>query len=227
VNTLATPEVSRLLDRLFREAEETDAPFIAEMMDGLARGEDPLGRALAAERDDYRGVYRRTVDNFLCVAPHFGRLLYLCARACGASRIVEFGTSFGISTIHLACAVRDNGGGVVIGTELEPSKVERALANVRAAGLEDVVHIRAGDALDTLTADLGGPVDLVHLDGALSLYAPVLRLVQPHLRGGAIVVAENATPDYLAYVRDPANGFEALPVPFEDARGNYLSMFAG
>jgi predicted O-methyltransferase YrrM len=53
----------------------------------------------------------------------------LC-RAIGARRIVEAGTSFGVSTLYLAAAVRDNGGGVVFGAEYEP-EAETARAAMR------------------------------------------------------------------------------------------------
>jgi predicted O-methyltransferase YrrM len=225
MDSLSSPHVVGVLDRLFREAEVTDAPFIAELLEGVEQGRDPLVDFLEAETKDYRGVYRQAVDHFLSVSPEFGRLLYMSARACAAARIVEFGTSFGISTIHLACAVQDNGGGIVVGTELEPTKATRAKEHLAEAGVADVVEIRVGDALDTLCEGVGGPIDLIHLDGAFSLYRPVLELLEPHLRAGALIFAENATPGYLDYVRDPANGFLSLGLPFEPGRGNELSLF--
>lgn len=144
-----------------------------------------------------------------------------------ARRIVEFGTSFGVSAIYLACAVRDNGGGTVIGTELEASKAARAYENLEAAGVAEFVDIRVGDAVDVLTAELGGEVDLVHLDSVLSLYLAVLRLLTHRLRSNALVVAENATPDYLEYVNEPESGFLSLTLPFDGERGNELSVFTG
>jgi predicted O-methyltransferase YrrM len=167
------------------------------------------------------------VGNFLNVSPVFGRFLYMCARASKAKRIVEFGTSFGISTIHLACALRDNGGGQVIGTELEPTKAQRARENLAAAGLADLVDIRVGDALDTLKDGIDGDVDVVLLDGAFSLYLPVLKLLESHLRGGALVIGDNAVeqaPGYLDYVRNPQNGYLSLAVPFAAGRGNELTV---
>jgi len=122
-----------------------DAVFISEAFIPRA-GCEPL----AEERVDYRAVYRGFAHNFLAVSPTYGRFLYAIARACKATRIVEFGTSMGISTIYLAAALRDNGGGHLISSELEPAKVARARANLDAAGLGDLVDIREDDALDTL-----------------------------------------------------------------------------
>ncbi|EHB50035.1 hypothetical protein MycrhDRAFT_5422 [Mycolicibacterium rhodesiae JS60] len=225
MESLTTPPVADVLDRLFREAEIADQPFIDELLANAEAGVDPLVSLLEAEARDYKGLYRQAATNFLNVTPDFGRLLYICTRARNASRVVEFGTSFGISTIHLACAVRDGGGGVVIGTELEPSKAARAQEHLTAAGVADFVDIRVGDALDTLRDGVGGPVGVVHLDGAFSLYRPVLELLEPHLERSAVILAENGTPDSLDYVRDPASGYLSLTLPFEPARGNELSLF--
>jgi predicted O-methyltransferase YrrM len=149
----------------------------------------------------------------MAVAPETARLLYVLARATRARAIVEFGTSFGLSTIHLAAALRDNGGGRLIGTELEPTKVAEARSNLSAAGLEELVDIREGDALQTLARDLPDTIDLVLLDGHKPLYLPILDLVAPRLRAGACLVADNvdASPAYLARVRAVGGGYLSLP----------------
>ena len=182
---------------------------------------------LEEEAKDYRALYRKYANNFLSVDPEFGRFLYMCGRAARAERVVEFGTSFGISTIHLACALRDNGGGRLIGTELEAQKAERARQNLADAGLDEFVEIRVGDALDTLNSGIGGHVDLLLLDGAVSLYLPVLKLVEPHLRAGAFVIGENAVQQsagYLDYVRNPQHGYLSMALPFQPGRGNELTL---
>jgi predicted O-methyltransferase YrrM len=197
------------IDRLFAEAETAESSFRQEM-----QGLSPVQRA--ALQADYQTFYMRLGGQPLPVSRETGRLLYMLARATGARSIVEFGTSFGISTLHLAAALRDNGGGRLIGTEFEPSKVKRARKNLVAGGLSDLVEIREGDALETLSRDLPETIDLVLLDGAKNLYPPVLALLEKRLRPGALVVGDNAgsSPDYLARVRAPANGY--LSVPFGD-----------
>jgi predicted O-methyltransferase YrrM len=137
----------------------------------------------------------------------------MLARSSGARTIVEFGTSFGISTLHLAAALRDNGGGDLITSEFEPSKVARARHNLTTGGLTDLVEIREGDALQTLSVDLPDKIDLVLLDGAKALYPEILSLVESRLRPSAFIVADNAddSPDYLARVRTPANGYMSTP----------------
>jgi predicted O-methyltransferase YrrM len=165
---------------------------------------------------DYRAFYGRVKEVHMAVSPATGKLLYMLARANGARAIVEFGTSFGISTVHLAAALRDNGGGKLVGGDLEPKKAAHARDNLAKAGLADLVEIREGDALETLARDLPATIDGVLLDGHKPLYARVLGLVASRLRPGSFVVADNADacPDYVAQVRDPASGY--LSVPFAD-----------
>jgi predicted O-methyltransferase YrrM len=160
-------------------------------------------------KTDYADLYGRLKDVPLAVSRETGALLYMLARSSRARTIVEFGTSFGISTLHLAAGLRDNGGGRLITSEFEPSKAARARDNLSAGGLLDLVEIREGDALKTLSADLPDTIDLVLLDGAKALYPEILELVEGHLKPGAIIVADNAddSPDYLARVRMPGSGY--------------------
>jgi predicted O-methyltransferase YrrM len=221
MNTLTTAPVAPLLDRLFAEAEAA-SPMTSPAAAALSA--EDLAR-LMRSKTDYRDFYGQMKDFPLAVSRETGALLYMLARSCRARTIVEFGTSFGISTLHLAAALRDNGGGVVITSEFEPSKAARARANLTAGGLIDLVEIREGDALETLAADLPETVDLLLLDGAKGLYPEILGLVESRLRPGALVVADNAdySPDYLARVRSPEAGY--LSVPFaEDVE---LSMRLG
>ena len=157
-------------------------------------------------------LQHRHDNDYMATSPGGGMYCYLLARAVGARRVVEFGTSFGVSTIWLALAVRDNGGGVVIGTEQVPAKAAKARSNIAEAGLADFVEVREGNAVETLR-DLEAPVDFLLSDGFPQYALPVLRLVAPKMRRGSIVVNHNASAmkgdhaDYLAFVRDAANGF--------------------
>lgn len=221
MSTLTTAPIAPLLERLFAEADASE-PARSPAITGLS-GEE-LSR-LMGSKTEYRDLYGRLKDLPLPVSRTTGALLYMLTRSCQARSIVEFGTSFGISTLHLAAALRDNGGGRLIGSEFEPSKVQRARANLSAGGLADLVEIREGDALQTLARDLPQRIDLLLLDGAKALYPEILALVESRLRPGALIVADNAdhSPEYLARVRDVGNGY--LSVPFaEDVE---LSMRLG
>jgi predicted O-methyltransferase YrrM len=217
MTTLNTPPLSVLLPKLFADAEAT-----TKQMSQLSSEERDK---LRTSPTDYQALYSRMKDFHLAVSPETGVLLYMLARATGARAIVEFGTSFGISTLHLAAALRDNGGGRLISTEFEPSKIVHARENLATAGLSDLVEIREGDALVTLARDLPDTIDLVLLDGAKPLYPKVLSLIEKRLRVGAVIVADNADwcPDYLARVRSSGAGY--LSVPF--AADVELSMKLG
>jgi predicted O-methyltransferase YrrM len=211
MTTLTTAPLAPLLEKLFGEADRSEADFRA------AREKLPPAERAArrGNAEDYKTFYMtHAKDVHLAVSRETARLLYVLARSMRARSIVEFGTSFGISTLHLAAALKDNGGGRVIGSEFEPSKVARARANMAAAGVADLVDIREGDALQTLARDLPESIDLVLLDGAKTLYPSVLSLLAPRLRTGALVVADNADmcPEYLEVVRDPGAGYVSVPV---------------
>lgn len=146
-------------------------------------------------------------------------LCYLLCRSIGARRAVEIGTSFGVSTIYLAAAIRDGGGETVVGSEIHPGKVAIARENLLAAGLEGYVQIREGDALQTLK-EPSGTVDFVLIDSWIGLARPAIEMLAPHLRAGAIVLCDNTAQfrreyrDYLGYVHNPANGFRSLEIPY-------------
>jgi predicted O-methyltransferase YrrM len=229
MDSLNTGRVAQTLQRLFEEAEQADRALMEQFANAGISGQslgEVLGEHLAGERRDVRGFYHGYVDNFLNVTPEYGRFLYQCARVRKATRIVEFGTSMGVSTIYLAAALRDMGGGHLITTELEPSKAARARTNLEAAGLADLVDIQVGDARETLVGT-DGDIDLVLLDGAFSLYLPVLKLLEPHLKTGTPILAENAFDhdnEYLAYVRNSANGYLSQPIPISAGRGNEFTV---
>lgn len=209
MNTLTSPSLAPLLKRLFEEAAAVSWETNPAVADLCADEQERLMRS----KTDYRDFYGRLKDLPLPVSPETGKLLYMLTRSTRAQTVIEFGTSFGISTLHIAAALRDNGGGRVITTEFEPSKVARARNNFTAGGLYDLVEIREGDALQTLSANLPDSVDLLLLDGAKSLYPEVLSLVESRLRPGAFIVADNAdySPDYLKQVRSVTNGYMSTP----------------
>jgi predicted O-methyltransferase YrrM len=217
-NSLASPRVSSLLPRLFEAAGADHSHDTPPLPPGLSSWE----QASAADKAD------AMADRYLPISADGGRLLYALVRSARPDTVVEFGTSFGISTIYLAAAVTDNGHGHVLGTELSARKVEAARANLAEAGLEAAATILAGDARQTL-AGVPGPVGVVLLDGWKDLCLPVLRLLEPKLAPGALVAADDITmasmAGYLDYVRDPASGYVSVPFPVDD--GIEISCWTG
>ncbi|NVB37939.1 class I SAM-dependent methyltransferase [Pseudenhygromyxa sp. WMMC2535] len=207
MSTLSRAPLPALLERLFAEnAAPLPEPtgFTREQL-----------QAMVHSKTDYLRLYAAFEAVPLAVSQATARLLYMLARSTRARTIVEFGASFAISTLHLAAALRDGGGGLVITTEFAPAKIARARANLAEANLADLVELRPGDALETLARDLPETIDLVFLDGAKALYRDVLDRVEARLRPGALVIADNADmcPDYASYVRDPGSGYLSLGLP--------------
>jgi predicted O-methyltransferase YrrM len=219
-NSLITPQAEAVLGRLFAatEAQESGDFRLPPLPPGLSSWHE----ASAADRAEaYQDVY-------IPISAEAGRLLYALVRAIRPQTVVEFGTSFGISTIYLAAAVTDNGTGQVITTELSSKKAAAARANLEEAGVAGPVTVLEGDALQTL-AGVTGPVGLVLLDGWKNLCLPVLRLLEPVLAPGALVAADDITHEgmagYLGFIRDPANGYVSVPFPVED--GVEISSWTG
>ncbi|KAH8841452.1 hypothetical protein MCOR27_001782 [Pyricularia oryzae] len=194
--------------------------------------------ARASETETREEALRRhTRELFVALDPDKAALAYLLVRGSGARCVVEAGTSFGVSTIWLALAVGQNAGddvGVakVIATENEPEKAARARENWAAAG-EDVarwIELREGDILETLKEGLPR-VDLLLLDIWTPLALPTLKLVQPMMKKGAMVIVDNIEDaksgyrDLLEYVDQPDSGFNMTVLPYNGGLG--LLVYTG
>jgi predicted O-methyltransferase YrrM len=194
----------------------------------LLRALPAISLAAVTGRGVFQAVEPYLKNAYIPVAPDQGRLLYVTARAIEARLIVEFGTSFGISTTYLAAAARVNDGRV-IGTEMEPAKARVARANIAEAGLAQFVDIREGDAMKTL-ATLEGPIDFLLLDGWKDIYLPMIKMLGPRLRPGAVVFADNiftykkALRPYVEYMQDRANGFDSVTLPIGFGHGMEYSV---
>jgi predicted O-methyltransferase YrrM len=212
-NTLQSPNVARLLARLFAESDANDPAVLARIKTeaDAKYGGNRYAPELMAMFD---GVT-------MPVPPEVGQLVYLLARWRRPKTIVEVGTSFGISAIHFAAAIRDNGEGRLITAEMSEVKAKGASANLRAAGLDDVVEIRRGDAFETLKA-LDAKIDLLFLDAWKDFYLPMLKFLEPKLAPGALVIGDDTKlfperlASYLAYVREPKNGYVSVDLPMGD-----------
>jgi predicted O-methyltransferase YrrM len=200
--TLNRPEYASIIDRLF-----ADAKLDAERREGKS----PSDYSVDERADQFQNLY-------LSVAPDSGRLLYSLVRAVKPTTIVEYGMSYGISTLHLAAAVRDNGVGHIITTEMSSQKLAAARATFAEAGVSDLITILEGDARTTLKT-VSEPVQFVLLDGWPDLDLDVIKILEPVLTRGALIVGDNVNLDpshaYLDYIHAPENGYVSTPVPLD------------
>lgn len=126
------------------------------------------------------------------VSPLQGKLLHLLARSIGASRILEIGTLGGYSTIWLARALPPEG--ALITCELDPHHAEVARANLARAGLDGVVEVRVGPALQTLQT-LTGPFDLTFVDADKASTAEYVEAAIGLTRPGGVIIVDNVVRD--------------------------------
>jgi predicted O-methyltransferase YrrM len=217
MSVLHDPLLERLLAKLHAESDAQN-PAIRDHYDERDRsvGRSPEDQAARTKTFLSNKLYRLDRDK--------AEFCYQLCRAIDARRIVEIGTSYGVSTIYLAAALRDNlgaagGEGVVIGTEHEPKKARAARAHFQEAGLTRFIDLREGDLRETLR-HIDGPVDFTLVDIWIPMARPALELIAPHLRRGAIVVCDNteqhrvAYADYFAFINDPAQQFRTMTLPF-------------
>jgi predicted O-methyltransferase YrrM len=209
--------IDELLDRLYAQHAGQNAEMAAYYTARAQEG--PLSWKGFDEQTN-----RFLQDKLVALDRDKAEFCYQICRSLGARRVVEAGTSFGVSTLFLAAAVRDNagrdGGAVVIGTEYEPEKAKAARANFAKAGLSEFIELREGDLRETLV-NLSGPIDFMLVDIWTPMACPALALVAPLLRDGAVVICDNTTQfreaysDYFEFVNDPANRLRTMTLPFE------------
>jgi predicted O-methyltransferase YrrM len=207
ISTLDSDPVASILATLYANAR------------GQLGGRPSGGGGSGAHRDPQATAQERSdaaEDIYMPVDPMAGRLMYSLIRASRPQVVVEFGMSYGISTLHSAAAVRDNGVGHVYTTEMSAKKIAAATRTFADAGVDDLVTILDGDARETLQS-VDGDVGFILLDGWKEMYLPVLQLLEPRLPAGAIVLADNTehagTETFVEYVRDPANGYTSVNFP--------------
>lgn len=216
--TLADPKARAVFERLQAQSAAQDAE-LGQYFGRRAKEGTMNWKVFDADAHGF------LADKLVALEPDKAAFCAQVIRSLRARTVVEVGTSFGASTLYLASAVRevcnaDGGEGRVIGTEYEPAKAAAARANWAEAGLSDWIELREGDLRQTLVP-LNGPVDFVLMDIWTEMARPALELIAPHLRGGAVVIADNtsqfppAYADYFAYVNDPANRFTTLTLPFQ------------
>jgi predicted O-methyltransferase YrrM len=219
---LLAPEAAEVVRRLHAQS---DGQFVSTVTRFLISA---VYNRLRGDKTDFTVTdagKKLLADKLVALDPEKAALCYLLCKSLSARRVVEAGTSFGVSTIYLASAVRDNvraagGSGVVIGTEHEPAKAAAARRHFAAAGLSDWIELREGDLRQTLQ-NVDAPIDFMLVDIWIPMALPALELIAPRMRPGGIVLCDNTVQfakryaDYLRYVRDPQGCFRSLTLPMK------------
>lgn len=189
----ATYSIEQKLDVLHRDSQHDLRRIAKEKITSLFR---PLTPA------DFKHVY-------LPISKKQGKVIKNLIVEHNCKHVVEFGTSFGISTLYLADAVKETGGSV-ISTELIASKADVAQQHIKEVGLDAYVDIRVGDAMETLKGH-DKPIDFLFLDGWKDLYLPLLKMLEPQLHSGTLIYADNTdmsdTQAYINYIQQHSDKY--------------------
>lgn len=129
-------------------------------------------------------------EAYLSISKEQGEHLVQIIKENNFKNIIEFGTSFGISTLFLAQGILDTNGHIIT-TELLESKAKKAIENFKKAGVNNLIEVRIGDAIETLK-NHKEPVDLLLLDGWKYLYLPLFQMLEPNFHCNTIIYVDNA-----------------------------------
>ena len=132
----------------------------------------------------------------ISVSPNQGKFLQVLAKSCNAKKILEIGTLVGYSTIWMARALPENG--KLISLEFEPLHARVAKNNIQKAGLDRIVEIRVGKALDLLPQiekNQEGPFDMIFIDADKTPYTEYFQWALKLSHPGTLIVADNVIRD--------------------------------
>lgn len=210
MSILTEPGLQVHIDRLRTRSDSQEGEIVAYFTRRMEAG-NLSWDGLDAEAHQF------FADKLVALDADKAEFCHLLCRCMSATRVVEVGTSYGVSTLYLADAVRANGGGRVIATEYEAKKAAAARENFALSGLDHIIELREGDLRETLRV-LEPPVDFVLMDIWTEMVRPAMELITPHLRPGAAVVCDNtaqfahAYRDYYAFIERA--GFDTRTLPF-------------
>ncbi len=163
----------------------------------------------------------------LSTTPEDAMMLRILIEARGAKRGAEVGVAAGFGAINMGMGF-ERTGGRLFSIEIDPKRAENSRQNVKAVALDKTVSVIQGDALQVLPT-LEGEFDFMFIDAQKSDYLKYLKAMEPKLKRGAVVVADNvivsarAMADYLEYVRNSPN-YETVIVRATDEKGDGMSV---
>lgn len=167
-------QIKTTINELFEDSKYDMLKMVKGAAKSVFRPMQPLDfkdAYLSISKEQGQGLIKLIVDNKL-------------------KNSVEFGTSFGISTLFLAQGVIETGGHIIT-TELIDSKAKKAIENFEKAGVSDLIEVRVGDAMETLK-NHDEPIDLLLLDGWKDLYLPLFQMLESNFHANTCIYVDNA-----------------------------------
>jgi len=144
--------------------------------------------------------------NWLNTTEGDAMMLRILAESAGAKRGLEVGSANGFGAINMGIAFERTGGHLYT-LEIDPQSVKECRENLKKVGLENTVTCIEGDALKTLPT-LEGEFDFVFIDAVKRDYLKYLKIIEPKLKPGAVIVGDNviqsarAMRDFLEYIQE-------------------------
>jgi len=175
---------------------------------------------VAAQPPNLAGLLQRIKaadSEQLAVSEEDGRFLRVMIAATGAKRVLEVGGAYGYSAIWIGLGLRETGGHLT-SIEFDPARAKVAAANVRNAGVADIVTVVAGDAFAEVPK-LAGPFDLVFVDAWKRDYKRFLDLLLPRLSPRGLFLAHNVVNkesemrDFLAAIKNDPRLLTTIVAP--------------
>ncbi|RKR15398.1 putative O-methyltransferase YrrM [Maribacter vaceletii] len=173
MNTISNKKTTITLNKLHKESSSEKLTIMKGAIKGIFRELRPSDME----------------DAYIAITKEQGEYIYDLLIREEAKNIIEFGTSFGISTIYLAAAAKENNGHVIT-TELLESKANIAHQNFKDADVGHLIDLRIGDAMNTLL-NVPNNIDFLLLDGWNDLYLPLIKILEPKLKKGAYIYTDN------------------------------------
>ncbi len=172
--------------------------------------------------EQYKSILKRlekTAREYTNIAPENGQFLAILIRSIRAQNVLEIGTSNGYSAIYLAAALKETGGKLIT-LEFDPARAAEAETHLQEVGLNDIVDVRIGNALDEIPM-CDATFDLVFLDAEKNEYRRYLELALPNIRPGGLIVADDTVtmrhemPDYVEFVFNTPQ-LHSVDIPLDD-----------
>jgi caffeoyl-CoA O-methyltransferase len=150
------------------------------------------GAVLSAQSSDVQKILsdiKAKDKGLLAVSEEDGRFLRLMVASKKAQRALEIGGASGYSAIWIGMGLRETGGRLVT-IEYDPERAKELAANIKRAGLSDIVQVIAGDAFQQIPK-VAGTFDFVFLDAWKKDYKRFFDMVYPRLDKGGLFLAHN------------------------------------